>query len=272
MKEIDRPVILNYWSDDPLEHMETCGRTCYNSFDKKTKTSAEPFIDGLIKNGHLSVLEHCAVNINADGFVPQFDRLAEDSPEFGLLMSRAALGSVRFSDMVKFDSRYKTAADLKKLPRATDVITFLLSGISRSFTHQLVRHRNLSFSQQSLRYVKLNEESFSYVNPFKGEAPKEFKEHMLSCIKLYEQLIKNGEKPDEARSVLPMCTATEIAVTGQASWWLEFFKLRYHPRASKEMIRVASRMYFLCPDPIKEKAKELGLEKQFKEADDVAEG
>lgn len=270
MKEIKEPVVLRYWSDDPLEHLETCGRTCYNSFDKRTKTSAEPFIDGLIKNGHLSVLEHCAANINADGFVPQFDKLEEDSPEFGLVMSRAALGSVRFSDMVKFDSRYQTAADLKKLPRAVDVITFLLSDVSRSFTHQLVRHRNLSFSQQSLRYVKLDEETFGYVNPFNGEAPKEFTDHMLSCIKLYEQLIKNGEKPDEARSVLPMCTATEIAVTGQASWWLEFIKLRYHPRASKEMIKVARHIYNLGPDIIKEKAKELGLEKQFKKADHVA--
>lgn len=272
MREVHKPVVLNYWCDNSLEHLETCGRTCYNSFDKKTKTSAESFIAGLIKRGHLSVLEHCAVNINDPSFVPQFDLVKEDSPEFGLLMSRAFLGSVRFSDMVKFDSRYQTAADLKKLPRAIDVITFLISDVSRSFTHQLVRHRNLSFSQQSLRYVKLNEESFTYVNPFKGEAPKEFKDHMLASIRLYEALIKKGEKPDEARSVLPMCTATEIAVTGQASWWLEFLKLRLHPRASKEMIRVADQIYTLCPDPIKEKAKELDLEKQFEEAKRVAEG
>lgn len=271
MQEVKTPTTTLMWNADPLKHLEICGRICYNSYDKMTEDSAVPFIDRLIKVGHLSVLEHCAANINATDFIPQFDRLEEDSPEFGLLMARAALGSVRFSDLVKFDSRYNKAEDLKKLPRAVDLITFHIKDVSRSFTHQIVRHRNLSFSQQSLRYVKLNEETFKYVSPFKGKTPKEFIDHMLSSIRLYEELIKKGKSPDEARSVLPMATATEIIVTGQASWWLEFLKLRYHLRASKEMIRVAEQIYKLCPEPIKEKAKELGLEKQFEEAKHVAE-
>jgi len=255
-----KPTAKLYWNKDSLKHIEYCGRVCYNSYDKMTEDSAEKFIDGLIKRGHYSVLEHAAVNINAEGFQLSLDKVKETDPEFGLLMARANLGSLRCADLVRFDSRFSTAASLKDLPRATDVLTFEITA-SRSCTHQFVRHRNMSFCERSLRFVSVEQpEVVLPESPFLSEI-----EVLNRCFDLYKELCKGGTSKDEARAFLPMCTATKLIATAQATWWLEFLRLRLHPAASKEMIYIAAQIYDLCPAPIKEKAKELGLEKQFKE-------
>ena len=143
-----QPTAKIYWNDDVLKHLEWCGRICYDSRDKITEDSAEKFIDGLIKAGHLSVLEHAGALFTSTN-EEDWDKLNETSPEFGLVTARAALSSVRCSDLVSFCSKYSTAASLRNIERAKDLLTFEITA-SRSCTHQLVRHRNLSFSQQSL--------------------------------------------------------------------------------------------------------------------------
>lgn len=271
MKVIE-PTAKLYWSANILVHMEHCGRVCYNSYGKVSEGSAEKFLDGLIKAGHYSVLEHAAVSTSIFEKDPP-DKLKEDAPEFGLLMSRASLGSVRCSDLVKYWSKYNTAGSLKELPRATDMLTFDITA-SRAFTHQVVRHRNLSFSQQSLRYCRLNKEDFQYVCPFKDDKKKAILESSIEqSLDAYKELLDDGANPDMARSVLPHCTATRIFVTGQATWWLEFLKLRFHKRASIETIKVAEQIYHLCPEIIRRKAvEELKLGDQFKEAQDACKG
>ncbi len=99
--------------------------------------------------------------------------------------------------------------------------TFLISGISRACSHQLVRHRLASYSQRSQRHVK--EDNFAYVTPqsiFEDEyAKKIFDEFMMDCAARYDELIGCGIKAEDARFVLPNACATEIVMTANFSEW-----------------------------------------------------
>lgn len=254
-----QPTAKIYWNDDVLKHLEYCGRICYDSRDKITEDSAEKFIDGLIKAGHLSVLEHAGA-VFGSLQESDFDKLSDTSPEWGLVTARAALGSVRCSDLVAFCSKYSTAASLRDIQRADGLLTFEITA-SRSCTHQLVRHRNLSFSQQSLRYCKLSDKA-QYIKPDIGDdkqANASLEEALRRAGISYNEMLERGANPDAARSVLPMCVATKIMVTGQLSWWLDFLRLRLSPRASKEIRAIASQILEQCPQVVKDKAEKLGI-------------
>lgn len=90
--------------------------------------------------------------------------------------------------------------------------TFSLSGVSRAFTHQLVRTRDASYAQQSQRTV--NMEGFEYVWPEQFELDQNFIDAyagaMESINDSYQHLIQIGAKPQDARAVLPTNVATNI--------------------------------------------------------------
>lgn len=91
-------------------------------------------------------------------------------------------------------------------------VTIRLKEVSRAFTHQLVRHRLCSFSQQSQRYVR--EDNFSYKIPPKIEVKKEAKEIFVKCMenmrKAYKKILDMDVPKEDARYVLPNATHTEI--------------------------------------------------------------
>lgn len=135
--------------------------------------------------------------------------------------------------------------------------TFAIEGISRVTSHQLVRHRIASYSQQSQRYVR-EKKQFDYVIPDKIKevptAEKYFKKHMKTLQKLYdtftEMIINNGytekEAIESARYVLPNATETKIVVTMNARSLLHFFELRCCNRAQQEIRDLANEMLRLC--------------------------
>lgn len=94
----------------------------------------------------------------------------------------------------------------------------LIEGVSRALTHQLVRHRHCTFSQQSQRYCKLdNHNCFDYVEPqsiTKNIILRDkFRQEMYSLSELYNILIENGIEPEDARAVLPNACCTNIVLT-----------------------------------------------------------
>lgn len=93
----------------------------------------------------------------------------------------------------------------------------LIEGVSRALTHQLVRHRHCTFSQQSQRYCKADKEGFEYVIPDDiANIPvlkNNFEVAMYSLSELYNILTENGIKPEDARSVLPNACCTNIVLT-----------------------------------------------------------
>ena len=111
----------------------------------------------------------------------------------------------------------------------------------RACTHELVRHRTLSFAQESQRYVGYDKERFggevTFVKPhwYDEEFPAclTWIESLKESEKKYLELREAGLKPQDARGVLPNATKTEIVVTGFESDWEHFFSLR-SPKAGAQ--------------------------------------
>jgi thymidylate synthase (FAD) len=122
--------------------------------------------------------------------------------------------------------------------------TFAISDVSRSLTHQLVRHRIASYAQQSQRYVNLNEPN--YVTPpkiVKNETLKKAYQETMDIIwKRYNQLLEMGIPAEDSRYVLPNATCTNIIVTMNARSLLNFFELRCCLHAQWEIRKLANHM------------------------------
>ena len=137
--------------------------------------------------------------------------------------------------------------------------TYGVEGISRATSHQLVRHRIASYSQQSQRYVAAD---FGYVTPISlgrrrgaergGKNPSpaakahplydKFGSHMRNCSELYEEMLAAGIPPEDARFVLPNATETKIMISMNARELHHFFALRLCRRAQWEIRDMAREM------------------------------
>ena len=122
--------------------------------------------------------------------------------------------------------------------------TFAISDVSRSLTHQLVRHRIASYAQQSQRYVNLNEPN--YVIPPKIEKDKKMRkaydETMENIWDQYNKLLEMGIPAEDSRYVLPNAACTNIIVTMNARSLLNFFDLRCCLHAQWEIRQLANKM------------------------------
>ena len=122
--------------------------------------------------------------------------------------------------------------------------TFRIKGASRAFTHQLVRHRVASFSQQSQRYVKEDEFDYS-VPPSIAADPKaleEFRSCMNSCRESYRRLRAMSVLKEDARFVLPNALESEIVFTANFREFRHLFEIRLEPHAQWEIRRVCMAM------------------------------
>ncbi|MBS7633398.1 FAD-dependent thymidylate synthase [Candidatus Bathyarchaeota archaeon] len=123
--------------------------------------------------------------------------------------------------------------------------TFSIEGVSRAMTHQLVRHRIASYTQQSQRYVAYDMLE-SYVTPPSiendGEAKKLYDQALASISRVYEALLKMKIPKEDARFILPNAAKTNIIVTMNARELRHFFNLRCCARAQWEMREVATEM------------------------------
>jgi len=152
--------------------------------------------------------------------------------------------------------------------------TFAIEGVSRVLTHQLVRHRLASYSQQSQRYLKLDQ--FEYIVPpaieKNDEAKKIFLQSMKKNQQVYDDLVgllvkdhekmfvENGLSPveakkkaskkaiEDARFVFPNACETKIVVTMNARSLINFFKHRCCNRAQWEIRNLAIQMLRLVKE------------------------
>ena len=122
--------------------------------------------------------------------------------------------------------------------------TFGVEGISRACSHQLVRHRLASFSQQSQRYVS-SADRFGVVVPESiaalGELKDRFDAFIRAACALYEELRSAGIPAEDARFVLPNAVGTKLVVTMNARELHHFFRLRCCLRAQWEIRAVAGK-------------------------------
>jgi thymidylate synthase (FAD) len=140
--------------------------------------------------------------------------------------------------------------------------TVAILGVSRSFTHELVRHRHLSFSQLSQRFVDESEAAFVPPPLFRDdpEATALLEAHHKASLAIYRRLAAIAEAKladvpgldrtarrkqarEAARCVLPNMTETQIVVTGNHRAWREFLEKRATEHADAEMREVALQVF-----------------------------
>lgn len=134
--------------------------------------------------------------------------------------------------------------------------TFKISGVSRALTHQLVRHRMASYSQQSQRYCSFDKSYGNttddwYVTPPSiqdhpgsnevdlGGKEQLYRQFMVKCEEIYNKLIDMGVKPEDARFILPNAAKTEIVMTANFREWRHFIKMRADSHAQWEIQELA---------------------------------
>jgi thymidylate synthase (FAD) len=151
--------------------------------------------------------------------------------------------------------------------------TFAVEGVSRALTHQLVRHRIASYSQQSQRYVKEND--FSYIIPPLIKKNKKSREEFLEVVKRtqqgYNKLLKflkkegvTGEKANQdARFLLPQGAETKIVVTMNCRQLIHFFKIRCCARAQWEIRNLANKMLIICKEELPAVFSEAGAKCEY---------
>ena len=123
--------------------------------------------------------------------------------------------------------------------------TFFIEGISRSCSHQLVRHRIASYSQRSQRYTTMKPEEFNIPESIRNNphAQALFEQHLHDTFDLYNEYIEAGIPKEDARAILPNATQTTIVMTMNLRELRHFFNLRMCMRAEAEIRELATEMY-----------------------------
>jgi len=162
----------------------------------------------------------------------------------------SALGIEELREKLSDESIIKLVKKIMKLGHYSVLehatFTFAIEGISRVTSHQLVRHRLASFSQQSQRYVKIDKEGFPYIVPKSIEKDEKLAKIFINAVKeldgIYQLLLDHNIKAEDARYILPQAVTTKMIISANARELLHIFKLRCCNRAQWEIRNLAMSM------------------------------
>lgn len=235
----------------------------------------------MINKPTVTLLSHTQI-ADPTAFLPAFKEWVDKHPEFAEIEDRDAAvlneESVRLFDsaeggtdpekVIEFAGRACYQAFHRPNPKTASIpgyiknilgqghesvlehssATFYIEGISRSVTHELIRHRHLNYSQLSQRFV--NEADSEFVLPpafseyLKDKEIQELDEATAAMREIYEHYVdylQHGKKlprkqaREAARSILPGNTETKIVVTGNFRAWRDVLKKRLDPAADAEI-------------------------------------
>lgn len=246
-----------------LKQVEKTGRICYKSEDKISNDSYKAFTEMLIKNKHFSPFGHGTLILD-------LDKMSNNN---------STLYSILSNHIQRFSSRYSFKDDMMMITSlrplielsnslridflkeikpfiVTDASTFfdeddyLIQRItikcttSIAMTRELNRHAwSLDITEQSTRYVKAGE----FIQPY-WYAPQENQdnEYFLSTINnsfdTYNNLIKHGYSKQQARDLLPLCTATEVYYTAFRYQWNDIINKRTEKGVHPQMINLINKI------------------------------
>lgn len=191
---------------------------------------------------------------------PSFEIMPVNGEEILKNIERAGRTCYKSEDKITEDSARKFVAAIIKSGHESVIehekITVRII-CDRGVTHEIVRHRIASYSQESTRYCNYANDKFgnelTFIRPFywENEPVKKaiWTTSMERVEKNYKELIRLGASPQEARAILPNSLKTEIVVTMNLREWRYFLKLRTSPAAHPQIREVAI--------PILKKFKEL---------------
>lgn len=258
------------------KQIERVGRVCYKSEDKITEDSAKPFVDRMIKSGHGAMLEHGTVYLKVFNVIENSELIDKyKSNKYSVVKEGTEVynchGDILYGSCKCITTNYRVLVengwldDLKYICKPTEfhekriTVHFVCD---RGVSHEFVRHRVMSFAQESTRYCNYSKDKFgnelTFIQPcwldderlkLYGPYHTVIRDKSLESIfiaslnnaeKDYIDLIDLGWKPQEARAVLPNSLKTELVVTGFTSDWNHFFDLRArgttgapHPQAKE---------------------------------------
>ncbi len=234
---------------DAEKVIESAGRTAYLSFDKQTDL---PVIQGI--KGHKSKLFQ----------IEEYPALASVKTDEKFSIRHEDWRAVRIwkNSAEKFVEMIVRNNHLSVLEHA--FATFRISGVSRVFTHQLVRHRMASFTQQSQRYV--DEKGFRYVEPLSIQKHKEahqlFVDFVDKARETYIQLQKMDIRNEDARFVLPNSVESEIVVTANFREWRHIIEIRGSRKAQWEIHEAAIKIFQIFKKRVPAVFCDLEIDKQ----------
>ena len=203
-------------------------------------------------------VELLAVTPNAQSLIYAAFRQCYSVGFVGDLWPKLLAGEVSQDEQAKFIDNVLQSGHESPIEHVS--VSFALEGVSRALTHQLVRHRIASYSQQSQRYV--DESDFDYILPSSiAKSPRaleKFEETMAYIAQSYGELKEilkedghEGSKVrEDARFVLPQACESKIVVTMNVRTLLNFFELRCCMRAQWEIRRAAKLMLKLCRENV----------------------
>lgn len=133
-------------------------------------------------------------------------------------------------------------------------VSFAINNISRACSHQLVRHRHMSFSQKSQRYVK-EKSQFDYITPptieKNDELSKKYGDFMKKISDFYLELTAAGIPAEDARFILPNATVTSMVTSLNLREMIYLANLRLCTRAQTEIRILVKKM---CEELVNEEA------------------
>lgn len=265
------------------KQIERVGRVCYKSEDKITEDSAKPFVDRMIKSGHGAMLEHGTVYLKVFNVIENSELIDKyKSNKYSVVKEGTEVynchGDILYGSCKCITTNYRVLAengwldDLKYIYGPTEfhekriTVHFVCD---RGVSHEFVRHRVMSFAQESTRYCNYSKDKFSneltFIEPcwledynYKDNTYNQLfidslrfaEAHYLDLLKKWDDKIpdkryktgfrNNPWTPQQARAVLPNALKTELVVTGFTSDWNHFFDLRArgttgapHPQAKE---------------------------------------
>lgn len=260
--------------------VELAGRTCYKSEDKITSDSWEKFIDMLMKRKHYSPMEFGTIYLTIDTGSPALNPAYLEAMDTAQFYVRNKYSKVKTeSNPTKTGTVYYITTNLRVIFENNRIEDLRLSceptkherrycvrlTTSRDITHEFVRHRVMSFCQESTRYCNYNKGKFgeeitciipSWTNLKEGEdinnqdlslIDSSFLNSLIDAEGYYFYLLENGWKPQQARQVLPNALKTELMMCGFESDWEHFFYLRMgegaHPSARELAHMIYDELY-----------------------------
>lgn len=225
-----------YKLQDIYKDIERAARVSYKSEDKITEDSAEEMVKRLINMKHYSPLEFGTVYLKFPN--TSFDEVDVEKYETNhfsaVTITKDSTRYVTTNYRVIVENHWED--DLKYMCEPTEhhqrriTVNFITN---RAVSHELVRHRSMSFMQESQRYVAYDKDKFgneiTFIRPvlmYTDEQYIQIRQALSYAETAYMNLRKSGLKPQQARCVLPNATKTELYMCGFEDDWDRFFDLR----------------------------------------------
>ena len=234
-----------YTLQDIYKDIERAARVSYKSEDKITEDSAEKMVERLINMKHYSPLEFGTVYLKfPNTSLDEVDVEKYETNHFSAVtITKDSTRYVTTNYRVIVENHWED--DLKYMCEPTKhhqkriTVNFITN---RAVSHELVRHRSMSFMQESQRYVAYDKDKFgneiTFIRPvlmYTDEQYIQIQQALSYAETAYMNLRKSGLKPQQARCVLPNATKTEIYMCGFEDDWDHFFDLRDKPYVDQQM-------------------------------------